>query len=77
MDGRKSKVCPQKQPFLRMKGRKSMVCPQKQPFLRMDGRKSMVCPQKQAFLRMDCSFLILVDYLDVLSLRRVDSVYKL
>ena len=51
--------------------------PQKPAYMRMDGGKTTVRPQKQPFLRMDCSFLILVDYLDVLSLGKVDSVYKL
>ena len=45
--------------------------------MRMDGGKTTVRPQKQPYMRMDCSFLILVDYLAVLSLGKVDSVYKL
>jgi hypothetical protein len=62
---------------------KTEVCPQKGLFLRMSCQKTPVCPHKGAFLRMSCqnlrvcSFLILVDYLDVLSLGKVDSVYKL
>jgi hypothetical protein len=51
--------------------------------LRTDRCFSAIHPHIGRFLRMElrfsaiCSFLILVDYLDVLSLRRVDSVYKL
>ena len=49
----------------------------------MSCQKLQVRPQKGVFLRMSCqklqvcSFLILVDYLAVLSLGKVDSVYKL
>ncbi len=61
----------------------SGIHPQKGLFLRTDLGFSVIHPQKGLLLRTDfgfsviCSFLILVDYLDVLSLRRVDSVYKL
>ena len=50
---------------------------QKQPYMRMECKKLQVCPQKGAKMWMKCSFLILVDYLAVLSLGKVDSVYKL
>ena len=83
MDGRKSGSRPQKRAFLRMNCQKSGSRPQNWAFLRMDGEKSGSCPQNWAFLSMDgrnppvCSSLILVDYLAVLSLGKVDSVYKL
>jgi len=83
MDDEKSGSRPQNWAFLRMDGEKSGSRPQNWAFLRMDGEKSGSRPQNWAFLRMDdenppvCSSLILVDYLAVLSLGKVDSVYKL
>jgi len=47
MDDRKTQVCPQKQPFLRMDGRKSKVCPQKQPYMRMDTTNFDGCHKKE------------------------------
>jgi hypothetical protein len=47
MNDRKSKVCPQKPPFLRMNDRKSKVCPQKPPFLRMDNTNFDGCHEKE------------------------------
>ena len=83
MNCQKSGSRPQIRAFLRMDCQKSGSRPQKRAFLRMDGIKSGSRPHNRAFLRTDgrnppvCSSLILVDYLAVLSLRRVDSVYKL
>jgi len=37
MNGGKSQVCPQKQPYTWMNGGKSQVCPQKQPYTWMNG----------------------------------------
>ena len=76
-------VRPQKGLFLRMSCQNLPICPQKGPILRMSCQNLPVCPQKGPVLRMSCqnltvcSFLILVDYLKVLSLGKVDSVYKL
>ena len=69
--------------FLRMNPGFSVIRPHIGGFLRMNPGFSAFHPQKGLFLRTDlgfwaiCSFLILVDYLDVLSLGKVDSVYKL
>jgi hypothetical protein len=59
------------------------IHPHGSPFLRMNLHFFATHPHLGRFLRTDlgfsaiCSFLILVDYLDVLSLGKVDSVYKL
>jgi hypothetical protein len=80
MNCQNRQVCPQKGAFLRMSCQNLQVCPHKEAFLRMSCQNRQVCPQKGAFLRMNCqnlqvcSFLILVDYMDVLSLSRVDSI---
>jgi hypothetical protein len=69
--------------FLRMNLGFSTIRPQKGLFLRTNLGFSAIHPQKGLFLRTNlgfsaiCSFMILVDYLDVLSLGKVDSVYKL
>jgi hypothetical protein len=61
----------------------SGIHPHIRRFLRMNLGFSTIHPQKGLFLRTNlgfsaiCSFMILVDYLDVLSLGKVDSVYKL
>ena len=78
-----STIRPQKGLFLRTNLGFSAIHPQKGLFLRTNLGFSIIRPQKRRFLRTNlgfsaiCSFMILVDYLDVLSLGKVDSVYKL